>query len=77
LKTAQENALAVSRGVSRDCGHCHCFLVVVMVMMMMMMMGTHHPANNARNDVMMVVMILSGLSAAGSRLIGEPRIISF
>jgi len=46
--------------------------------MVMVMVGAQHPANNARNDVMMmvVVVILSGLNAAGSRFLGKPRIIS-
>jgi hypothetical protein len=51
----------------------------MMVVVVMVMMRAQHPVNHGRNDVMvvmMMVMILSGLNAAGNRLLSEPRIIS-
>jgi hypothetical protein len=53
--------------------------MVVVVVVMVMVMRAQHPVNHGRNDVMvvmMMVMILSGLNAAGNRLLSEPRIIS-
>jgi hypothetical protein len=51
----------------------------VVVVVVVMMAGVQHSANYTRNGVMvvvMMVMILSGLNSPGTRLIGEPRIIS-